>query len=54
MKNMFPKNNKKHAMNTRNPEMFEITKSRTERLNMSSIPFMQKMLYQHFTEKEFQ
>ena len=45
--NMFPKNDKKHQMNTRNPDKFKVQFANTERLKNSSIIYMQKLLNDH-------
>ena len=46
---MFPKNH--HIVNTRNPEMFEVTKAKTERLAKSAIPYMQSLLNNYHSRK---
>ena len=45
--NMFPKNDKKHQMNTSNPDKFKVQFANTERLKNSSIIYMQKLLNDH-------
>ena len=44
---MFPRNLKKHIMQTRNPETFKVQFANTERLKKSPIIFMQKLLNEH-------
>ena len=46
-KNMFPKNERKHQMETRNPETFKVNHANTERLKNSPIIYMQKLLNEH-------
>ena len=41
---MFPKNEKKHNMETRKPEIFKVKHANTERLCKSSIIYMQHLL----------
>ena len=41
---MFPRNYKKHTMNTRNPEEFKVQHANNERLLNSSIIYMQNLL----------
>ena len=41
---MFPKNDKKHNMETRKPEIFKVQHANTERLRKSSIIYMQHLL----------
>ena len=48
MKKMFPFKKKHHNMETRNPEMIEVTKSNHERLKKSAIPFMKSLPNEHF------
>ena len=43
---LFPKNVK--TVNTRPHEKFFVTPARTERLAMSAVPYMQRLLNQHF------
>ena len=42
--NMFPKNEKNHSMETRQPEVFKVQHANTERLRKSSIIYMQHLL----------
>ena len=44
MKNLFPANQKIHPMQTRFEEVFEINHANTERMNKSSIIYMQRLL----------
>ena len=44
---MFPLNNKIHAINTRNTEKYQVQHANTERLKTSSIIYMQNLLNQH-------
>ena len=44
LSDMFVQNKKIHKMTTRNPDKFDVHKSHTERLKMSAIPQMQRML----------
>ena len=46
---MFPKNNKTHNMETRQPEIFRIQHANTERLRKSSIIYMQHLLNEYQT-----
>ena len=46
-RNMFPLNNKLHAINTRNTEKYQVQHANTERLKSSSIIYMQNLLNQH-------
>ena len=41
---LFPLNNQKHEMTVRNPLKYQIKKANTERLKVSTIPYMQRML----------
>ena len=41
---LFPLNNQKHGMTVRNPLKYQIKKANTERLKVSTIPYMQRML----------
>ena len=45
--NMFPRKNKQHGMNTRNPDEFKVQFANTERLKNSSILYMQRLLNDH-------
>ena len=45
--NMFPKNQKKHEMKTRNTEVYQVDFSHTNRLQKSSIIYMEKLLNEH-------
>ena len=45
--NMFPKNNKMHQMETRNPEIYKVQHANTERLQKSPVIYMQKLLNEH-------
>ena len=47
MKQMFPLNEKKVGVSTRDPEIFHIQPSNTDRLGDSSIPHMQRLLNQY-------
>ena len=42
--NMFPKNERKHIMDTRNPEQFKVQHANTDRLLKSSIIYIQYLL----------
>ena len=46
---IFPKN--QHVVNTTNPEMFQVTKAKTERLAKSAIPYMQNLLNSYHSRK---
>ena len=52
MKFLFPKNEKKHNMKTRNPEKFKIDYANTERLKNSPVLFMQRLLNVEETRKK--
>ena len=41
---LFPLNNQKHGMTVRNPLKYQIKKANTERLKVSTIPYMQRIL----------
>jgi hypothetical protein len=41
---MFPKNERKHNMDIRNPEQFKVQHANTDRLLKSSIIYMQNLL----------
>ena len=41
---MFPKNVKKHDMNTRNPDYYKVQFANTDRLQKSQIIYMQNLL----------
>ena len=43
-KELFPKNNKSHNMNTRIPEEYQVIKTNTERFKNSTVPYIQRML----------
>ena len=45
--NMFPLKKKKHIMNIRKTEKYEVQHANTDRLRKSSIIFMQNLLNQH-------
>ena len=45
--NMFPRKNKQHGMNTRNPDEFKVQFANTESLKNSSILYMQRLLNDH-------
>ena len=47
---MFPRN--QQIVNTRNPEVFHVTKAKTNRLANSAIPYMQKLLNDHYSKKK--
>ena len=47
LSNMFKKNEKKHTMKTRNEEIYHVDFSNTERLQKSSIIYMEKLLNEH-------
>ena len=46
---MFPKNG--HPVDTRHHETFHVTKARTSRLAKSAIPYMQRLLNDHYKRK---
>jgi hypothetical protein len=46
-KQMFPRNKKKHDMNTRNPETFKVQFANTDRLQKSPIIYMQRLLNEY-------
>ena len=43
-KELFPKNNKSHIMNTRIPEEYQVIKTNTDRFKNSTVPCIQRML----------
>ena len=47
VQNWFPKNLKKHEMETRNTEKYHVYHAHTERLKKSAIIYMQKLLNEH-------
>ena len=49
---MFQKNMKEHNMNLRNKNEFKETKTKTNRLQNSSIPYIERLLNNHFKDKE--
>ena len=51
VKDMFPKNNKKHQMKTRNPEKYQVFHANTERLKRSAVIYMQRLLNEHELSK---
>ena len=51
-KYMFKKNIKEHKMKLRNKNKFKETKTKTNRLHKSSIPYMERLLNNHFQDKE--
>ena len=52
LNNLFKLRKKEHDMELRNPEIYKVTKARTERLYKSSIPYMQRLLnYNHREEQ---
>ena len=50
-KNMFPKFNKLHKMQTRNPLTFLVQRANTERLKNSAIIYMQRLLNNNVQKK---
>ena len=44
VRNMFPRNKKKHGMNIRSPNVFQIQKTKTKRYKKSAIPYMVSLL----------
>ena len=44
VRNMFPRNKKKHGMKTRSPNVFQIQKTKTKRYKKSAIPYMVSLL----------
>ena len=51
-KYLFPLNENEHSMDTRHKEKYQVTKARTERLNKSSIPYMQRLLDINHSEEQ--
>ena len=49
---LFPINNQKHEMTIRNPLKYEIKKANTERLRVSTIPYMQRVLNDDFKKRK--
>ena len=49
---LFPLNNQKHEMNVRNPLKYVIKKANTERLRVSTIPYMQRVLNDYFKKRK--
>ena len=45
--NLFPKNDKIHQMETRNPEVYKVQHANTERLKKSPVIYMQNLLNEH-------
>ena len=48
-KRLFPLNDRKFGQNQNTKEVFEITWARTETFRMSTIPYCQRLLNEHFT-----
>ena len=51
LKNMFPKNIKRHEMNTRNEETYIVHHANTDRMLNSPIIYMQKLLNEQIANK---
>ena len=49
---LFPLNNQKHDMTVRNPLKYKIKKANTERLRVSTIPYMQRVLNDDFKKRK--
>ena len=47
LKNMFPENNKKHHMETRNPDKYKVYPANTERLKKLAVIYMSKQLNEY-------
>ena len=47
LKNIFPKHIKKHQMETRNPEIYQVYPIKTERLKKSAVVYMTNLLNEH-------
>ena len=51
LSDIFPRNNKKHCMEKRGKEIFQVKRANTERLRKSALVSMQKMLNKEVVEK---
>ena len=51
MKTIFPLNDATSLIDTRFREVFKVTKSRTERLKNSAVPYMQRLLNSAVSKK---
>ena len=49
---LFPLNNHKHEMAVRNPLRYQIKKANTERLKVSTIPYMQRVLNDDYKKRK--
>ena len=49
---LFKLRTKEHDMELRTEEKYQVTKARTERLNKSSIPYMQRLLNRNHKEEQ--
>ena len=49
---LFPLNNQKHEMTVRNPLKYKVKKANTERLKVSTIPYMQRVLNDSYKKRK--
>ena len=52
LSDIFPRNNKKHCMEKRGKELFQVKRAKTERLRKSAVVSMQKLLNKEALEKK--
>ena len=50
--NLFPLNNQKHVMAKRNPLKYQVKKANTERLKVSTIPYLQRVLNDSYKKRK--
>ena len=51
---LFPLNNQKHGMTVRNPLKYKVKKANTERLKVSTIPYMQRVLNDNYKKRKWE